>query len=271
ITLLGRLRESRDADIGRLLTLLSPKAPLKVQLAAANRLLELGALGRTLDRWSTLSPTVQAQLVTGCLSDRNQVAVLLTAIESGKLPLTAVDAASRARLTTYPQSQLRQQAKALFAGASNPDRAAVLERFSSATDLPGDIAKGRAQFATLCAACHQLEGVGRNLGADLTALADKSPGSLLVAILDPNRAVEDKFQLYQIDLKSGDSLAGMISAESGDSVTVQLLDGTTRAVLRGEIAQLSATGRSAMPEGLEAALDPQSLADLMAFVRQAKL
>ena len=45
-------------------------------------------------------------------------------------------------------------------------------------------------FQKVCATCHRLGGVGTEVGPDLAALADKSPESLLVAILDPNRAVE---------------------------------------------------------------------------------
>ena len=146
-----------------------------------------------------------------------------------------------------------------------------MAQYAPALALPGDAVRGRVHFATLCSACHALDGLGRPLGPDLAALADKSPGSLFAAILDPNRAVEDKYLLYQIELKGGLSLAGMILAEAGESLTVQLLDGTTRDVLRGEVAALTSTHRSAMPEGLEAALDSAALADLIAFLRQAKM
>lgn len=270
VGLLGRLPGSRDADGERLLSLLGAGTPGGIQAAAASRLIELGSLAKALDRWSSLGPAIRGHLIGGALSDRRDVAVLLTAIESGSLPATAVDAATRERLLSYPQSALRQQAKALFAGATHPDRAAVLSRYAATLDRPGDAARGRTHFAALCAACHRLEGTGRPLGADLSALADKSPPSLLTAILDPNRAVEDKYGLYQVDLKNGQSLAGMIAAEAGETVTLQLLDGTTRDLLRSEIAGLHATGRSAMPEGLEAALDVQGMADLIAFLRDAK-
>lgn len=270
IALLGREKVARDADIDRLLPLLGPATSAGIQAAAASRLIEMRALGRAIEGWSHYGPAVQSRLISGALADRSDVAVLLTALENGRLPLTAIDAATRDRLLNHPQSALRLQARAVLGGAASPDRAAVMERFADALKLPGDLARGRAHFATLCAACHRLEGVGRDLGADLAALKDKSPASLLTAILDPNRAVEDKYRLYQIDLGGGRSLAGMIVAEAGESLTVQQLDGTRSDLLRSEVAGLTATGRSAMPEGLEAALDAQALADLIAFLRDAK-
>lgn len=270
IALLGREKASREADIARLLPLLGPASAADIQVAAAARLVEMRALGRTLDGWMGYGPAVKSRLISAALADRGDVAVLLTAVEKGTLPRTAIDPVTRDRLLTHPQSALRQQAREVLGESANPDRAALIAQRADALSLPGDVAKGRAHFTALCAACHRLDGIGQNLGADLAALADKTPASLLTAILDPNRAVEDKYILYQIELGNQQSLAGMILAEAGESLTVQLLDGTRREILRSELVQLTATGRSAMPEGLEAALDAQALADLIAFLRDAK-
>jgi len=60
----------------------------------------------------------------------------------------------------------------------------------------------------------------------------------------------------------------MIIEESGGSLTLQILDGTKRSLLRSEIKSLESIGLSAMPEGLEAALDPQKLADVIAFIQK---
>ena len=92
----------------------------------------------------------------------------------------------------------------------------------------------------------------------------------MTAILDPNQAVEDKYMLYAVTLTGGETLVAMISGESGEGITLQLLDDTVRKLLRSEIKSLKSTDRSAMPEGLEAALDPQKLADLITFVQTAK-
>jgi putative heme-binding domain-containing protein len=45
------------------------------------------------------------------------------------------------------------------------------------------------------------------------------------------------------------------------------LDGVEREVLRRSIVSLASSQLSFMPEGLEAGMTPQDLADLMAFVR----
>jgi hypothetical protein len=52
-------------------------------------------------------------------------------------------------------------------------------------------------------------------------------------------------------------------------VTLKSLDGNEQSFARSEIATLKATGSSPMPEGLEAAVSIQQMADVIAFLRDA--
>ncbi|MBI1830337.1 MAG: dehydrogenase, partial [Planctomycetes bacterium] len=51
------------------------------------------------------------------------------------------------------------------------------------------------------------------------------------------------------------------------SITLVGSDGKSNQLLRNEIDELSSTGQSLMPEGLEKDLNPKELADLIAFLR----
>jgi putative heme-binding domain-containing protein len=57
-----------------------------------------------------------------------------------------------------------------------------------------------------------------------------------------------------------------VAGETGGSLTLLGLDGTEQTILRGELRSLMSSGRSLMPEGLEAAVDEQAMADLVAFL-----
>ncbi|MCB1237646.1 MAG: c-type cytochrome [Verrucomicrobiae bacterium] len=270
VSLLGRRGAGIEADRATLLALLRPETGPGLQRAALNRLLDLNALPEVLAAWPSLTPGPRSTLIDRCLSEPNLAIPLLDAIDRKSIAVREIDSASRDRLLRYPNGNIRTRARELLAGAVNPDREAAIRQFEPALSLEGDAAKGREVFQLTCAVCHRLDGIGQDLGADLAALADKSGPSLLAAILDPNRAVEEKFVLYAVTLRGGETLAGLVAEESGDSLTLRLLDGTERRLLRGEIAGIESTGRSAMPEGLEAALDPAKLADLIAFLRSAR-
>jgi len=135
--------------------------------------------------------------------------------------------------------------------------------------MSGNFANGAAIFGRTCVACHQLGGKGFAVGPDLGALTDRSRQALLIAILDPNAAVDGKYVNYVVDLRDGRTLSGIISSESAGGVVVLQPNGTQDSVLRADITSLRSTGLSLMPEGLESGLSPQDVADLITYVAAA--
>jgi putative heme-binding domain-containing protein len=132
--------------------------------------------------------------------------------------------------------------------------------------LNGDAVRGKEFFKKVCSACHQLEGVGTVVGADLKAIRNRGMEAVLLNVLDPNREVKPRFLTYSIVTDDGRSLAGMIQTENANSLTLRRPDGTTLDIQRGEIEALRSTGLSFMPEGLEKQLVPQAMADLLAYL-----
>jgi putative heme-binding domain-containing protein len=132
--------------------------------------------------------------------------------------------------------------------------------------VAGDRERGRTVFARRCSGCHQLEGAGFAVGPDLAPLADKSARVLLTAILDPNRAVEDKFVNYSAITTDGQQFSGILTSETATSITLAGQEGKQQVILRGEIDELHSSKKSLMPEGLERDLSKQDLADVIAYV-----
>ncbi|HEV3236830.1 MAG TPA: c-type cytochrome, partial [Gemmataceae bacterium] len=126
---------------------------------------------------------------------------------------------------------------------------------------------GAEVFAKQCAGCHKLGGVGNEVGPDLASLGDKSPQGLLIAILDPNRAVEARYVNYLATTKAGLTFTGVLASETGNSVTLAGQDGKRQVILRTDLEELVSSGKSVMPEGLEKDIKHQDMADLIAHVR----
>ena len=149
------------------------------------------------------------------------------------------------------------------------DRGEVIKRFQPALKLTGNPAHGQELFTQLCTVCHRYgdAGAGNEIGPNLISVAAHPPEKLLVNILDPNADVQPGYYAYDCRLTDKSSVFGLIAAETANSITFKLPDGTSRAVLRTEIASLQSTRASLMPVGLEAAMDEQKLADLIAFLR----
>ena len=91
------------------------------------------------------------------------------------------------------------------------NRSDVLKQFAQAAALKGTSADGRAIFQARCSACHKLGGIGNAVGPDLAALTDKTPQTLLIGTIDPNREVSEQYTAFLVRLKSGSTLGGMIA------------------------------------------------------------
>ncbi|NUN95916.1 MAG: VCBS repeat-containing protein [Candidatus Omnitrophica bacterium] len=269
IRLLGHDSQTREADLSTLFALLDPKNPPETQresLEALARLEEESTPGRIISAWSGFGPEVRSRALDLALSREGWTQRLLEALEGGSIPVGHVDAAHRQLLLDHEQDRIRARAEQVFETSVGGDREAVVQAYREAENLPGDSEHGSALFKERCATCHALHGMGRSVGADLSALTDKSPKALLVSILDPNRSVETKFYSYVAETLDGLTLSGLLVDESGNSVTLVSADGTDNVVLRGDLESFRATNKSFMPDGLEAGLSPQDLADLCAFV-----
>jgi len=215
--------------------------------------------------WNERTPAARMQIIETLLSNDAWTLALLKRPEA-----KACDAALRARLTKHPKKEIAKQAAAVFADATSATRTAVVEKFKPALKLTGDAAKGKAVFAQVCISCHKLDGVGLELGPDLRIVVQHDAEKLMNSILDPSAIIEPGFMAYNCTLKSGEQLYGVIATETSASLTLKMAGNLTKSVLRSEIASLQSTGTSLMPEGLEAALTPQSLADLIAYLKMPK-
>ena len=101
---------------------------------------------------------------------------------------------------------------------------------------------------------------------NLAAVGDKSPDGLLPSILDPNRSIPEPFIAYTALTRDGNELTGIIAAESPNSITLRMANGSEESLLRADLKSLGASRQSLMPEGFENSLDIPAMADLLAFI-----
>jgi putative heme-binding domain-containing protein len=167
-------------------------------------------------------------------------------------------------------ARIRDRANRLLAQNINPDRQKVIDSFAEATRLKGDIIRGHDVYARACAICHRVGGEGNVVGPDLAAVGDKSPQGLLIAILDPNRAVEPRYVNYVAQTNDGDTHTGILVSELDNAVKLLGPGGAFVSVPRRELKELRSSQTSLMPEGLESGMTAQDLADLFTFVQTAR-
>jgi putative membrane-bound dehydrogenase-like protein len=270
LRLLGRGGDRRKEDRELLGSLLGPRVPEAVQVgavAALARLRSREAPELLLRGWKSHGPRLRAAVLDALLQRPAWLPDLLAALESKTVLALELDAARRQRLLAHRDEAIRKRAAKLLADAVSPDRQKVIDSYREALTRLGDPGRGKAVFGKVCASCHRLAGAGSEVGPDLAALSGKSAEYLLIAILDPNRAVEARYINYQATLLDGRIFAGILAAETGNSITLLGADGKPRVILRRSLESLSSTGQSLMPEGLEKDMPVAAMADLLAFVQ----
>jgi putative heme-binding domain-containing protein len=220
----------------------------------------------------------QAALTLGATQDPRRDAVFseLGKKASGQAPmfialLTAAPGHAEAKAwqaaLKVTNSPSFKSAAPIITGTVNPERAKVVARYAGVATLTGNSANGHALYLANCAACHKLKGEGNEIGPDLGTIAGKPTEQLLEAIFDPSRAVEQRYLLQTITLKDGRTLAGLVSEQNANAITLKL-GAVTEVILREQVAKIETSNKSLMPDGLEAILNPQQTADLLAWVRQ---
>jgi putative heme-binding domain-containing protein len=145
----------------------------------------------------------------------------------------------------------------------------VVDAFQPALGLKGDAAAGRVIFSQRCVSCHHLGGLGFAVGPDLLSARSNGKDKLLISILDPSREVAPQYLAFSIATKDGESYVGILANETAASVTVRQAFGKEDVIMRSNIAGMKAQGQSLMPEGLEAGLTPQDLANVLEFITTA--
>jgi putative membrane-bound dehydrogenase-like protein len=269
IRLLGRGPRNASGDVARLGELLRPSESAAVHaavFAALERVEGASAAEVLTARWNTLSPSLRLDALNLLFRKPASTAALLTALEQGKLPPAQIDTAHQEKLLTHADAAIRERATKLFS-ATNADRAKVVKEYAAVAELSGNAEKGAALFQQHCAICHRLRGVGSEVGPDLGMLADKPAGHFLEAIFDPNKAVESRYLSFTLVTKSNRTLAGIITAETPTSVVIRSPGGGEETVLRSDVQSLTGSAISLMPEGFEKILQPQDIADVIAFIR----
>jgi putative heme-binding domain-containing protein len=221
-----------------------------------------------IDAWPKMTPALRDKATTILLSRTDRIAKLLDAIEAKKITPAQLSVAAKATLGRQKTPALAERIVKLIGDSSSSNRKEVIAKYTSVMSMNGDVTRGSKVYETACMVCHKFADKGNDVGPHLGTIKAWTAEQLVTNILDPNREVSPNFALYIVETNDGRTLAGLIASETAGNLTLKRADGGTDTVLRSEIQSLTSPGISLMPEGLEAAITPQQMADLIAYLKQ---
>jgi putative membrane-bound dehydrogenase-like protein len=260
-TLLGRANITNAAQA--LLKLLAPGTPTLLQNAAVRSLCQMPSVTPMLfSRWTTLTPAVKEATLSALPAP-----VLLTGLESGEIPVSAIDSVRRRQLNEHREPAIRERAGKIFQSVKSGDRMKVFEDYKSVLKLKPVPQNGKASFAQHCAPCHRLDREGVPVGPDLFGMRNQPKEAMLLHIIVPEYEILPSFAGYEVETKDGRVLSGLIAAETASTITLRMAQGQEETLERQAITSISATGLSLMPQEMEKNMSRQELADLLAYLK----
>jgi putative membrane-bound dehydrogenase-like protein len=254
---------------------LLPQEPREVQRAAMKVLAgrdEKEVASELIGRWKQLTPPVREEAMTILLSRPAWLPLVVEALEQGMIPAGQLSIPHRARILAAADKALVVRGEKILGPVASSPRKEIVDNYRqtltrlAATKTAADATKGSIVFRRECANCHQLGKEGFAVGPNLATIRHRSPQEILIHILDPNREVSPDFVEYSVMLTDGRTLTGLIANESDAGLTLRRSEGKEDAILRREIEQISSSGKSLMPEGVEQKVTAAEMADLVAFL-----
>jgi putative heme-binding domain-containing protein len=141
--------------------------------------------------------------------------------------------------------------------------------------LEGDPVRGEKLFAAgvgQCSQCHRIGNVGKEIGPDLSRIADKlkTREKILNSIIDPSAEIEDKYRAITVLTVDGQTRVGRVLSRDNQRLTLQDAEGKQIEVSIDDIELEKPVAISLMPQQLLAALTAEQAANLIAYLNSLR-
>ena len=213
---------------------------------------------------------LQTSLAVALARTSDGAEALLSAVQQGKAsPRLLLDPAVRQRLAAARPADLDKRLEQLTKGlpAVSEELQRMIDQRRAAYDPAAASAdRGAKVFAASCAACHRVKDQGATVGPQLDGVGKRGAERIIEDVLDPNRNVDAAFRQTIVQLKGGDSLAGLVRREEGELLVLADSQGKEFTVPKSKIARRAASTLSPMPSNIAETIPPQDFNDLLAFL-----
>lgn len=212
----------------------------------------------------------RAQSLTTLLSCTSGALQLMRAIDAGRIPNAARDAAI-AQANASPDAHIRDLFEKYLPEEQRPKRLGSAIQPEAILALSGDAARGRRLFfeteGIQCKSCHKIGGEGTDVGPDLSQIGKKyDRAKILDNILSPSREIDPKYVVYLAALNDGRVYTGLLVERTEQAVSLKDNKGNVTTFALADTEQLAPQQQSLMPDLLLRDMTAGQVADLLAYL-----
>jgi putative heme-binding domain-containing protein len=216
--------------------------------------------------------TIRRQALKGVSKVQPGAQAILKLAKEDKLPADLrFVATTELKASRFPNIQ-KEAAEVLpppLSGNAQP-----LPPVSQLITIKGDVKRGEGVFfrvQSTCANCHIVNGQGKDFGPALSEIGTKlGKDALYESILEPSAGISFGYESWEIMLKNGDELYGLIVSETGDSLSIKDASGLIRKIAKNDLKSRQTLKLSIMPAGLQMTMTTQELVDLVEYLASLK-
>lgn len=211
------------------------------------------------------------EAVRAITKSRTGAHALLDLVEKGPFepqlkPTTA------AAMSSTIMKDVKERAAKLFPAPPTKDNKPLLP-INVLAGMKGDPVDGRVMFNTkgTCAKCHVVNGMGKEVGPNLSEIGKKlSRQALFESILFPSAGISHNYESYTVILASGNVVNGLMVNKTPDAITIKDSEAISRTFKMDDIEEIIPQKISLMPADLQKVLTQEELINIVEYMTTLK-
>jgi putative heme-binding domain-containing protein len=222
----------------------------------------------------SLNPDLRAVAQTLLTSRKGWRLHFVQSVEKGLVDKEKIPGDVVRRLAVAKDEQLAAAVRRVWGevkGATTQEIRREIDRLTGVIRTgKADPYAGKKLFAVNCANCHSLFGKGGAVGPDLTSYRRDDVNAMLLNVVNPSAEIREGYENHLVTTESGRTLSGVLLEQDSKTIVLRTSDDQRVAIPREDIADMSVSGVSLMPEGLLQRLSDQQVRDLFAYLRSSQ-
>jgi putative heme-binding domain-containing protein len=205
------------------------------------------------------------------LSSTSGALLLANDLSQRRMPASAQTREIIDKAAQHQSFAIRELFERFLPEEKRPHRLGANTKPAEILALKGEAWNGKRIFfresGLQCSQCHRLEGVGRELGPDLSKIGLKyDRAQLLESILNPSKIIDPAYTTFTVETKDDFSYTGFLVKKSAEEIVLKDAETKEIHVPAGQEKLLQPQKLSAMPELLLQNSTAQEAADLLDYL-----
>ncbi len=230
----------------------------------------VGLLGPVMEN-NEMSTDLRRASIKALAHTRGGTVRVMKFAQKGNFDSSLKDAIA-AVLHAATKKEIKDVANKLFPLPPSKD-AKPLPPLSELAKRKGDEKNGRLVYHThgTCAKCHVVNGLGKDVGPDLSEIGKKlGRQALYESILYPSAGVSHNYETYTAVTAEGTTFSGLLVSKSDEEVSIKNAEGIIKTMKRDDLDDLVKQETSLMPADLQKVMTEKELVDVVEYLSLLK-